>query len=130
MQEMLIEFSPQELPAQSFGAMVYWSFIIGIIMILIYFFERVCRISKKWALCIILCPPLALVFIKQNWEETRAACFFFMGFYLVILFTGALSGYRMAEYTSCILQTMFLWPICFTKWLIAQGFISLDFLHH
>ena len=108
-----------EVPAQDFAAMIYWVFVIGIIMILVYFMERVYRINKKWFLWIILCPPLALIFIKQNWDETRAACFFFFCFYLIIILAGALTGYKMTLYTTSLLQLIFLWPIFLTKWLNA-----------
>ena len=100
-----------QLPAHSFAAMVYWVFIIGVVMIFSYFLESVYRISKKWFRWILLCPPLAMIFIIKNWDETKAAFFFFIGFYLVILFSGSLSGYRMPAHTTEILYLIFLWPI-------------------
>jgi hypothetical protein len=110
----------EQLPAQSFAAMVYWVFVIGVIMILTCFLEKTYRINKRWALLIVLCPPLSLIFIKKNWDETKALCFFFVGFYLVIIFAGSLSGYHMTAFTTEILQKIFLWPIVVGNWLLEN----------
>ena len=102
-------------PAYSFAAMVYWIFIIGLVMTIIYFLEIVNRVSKKWLFFIILFPPLLLIFAIKFWDSVKAACFFFACFYSVILIAGKISGYPMAQYTFDIIQTLFLWPIIFVK---------------
>jgi len=113
-----------KLPAKSFAAMVYWVFVIGVIMILVWFLEHAYRINKRWALLIVLCPPLSLIFIKKNWDETKAHCFFFIGFYLVIIFAGSLTGYHMTTYTTEIMLLIILWPIVLGKWLLENNVLG------
>ena len=114
----------QGLTAQSFAEMVYWLFVLGVVMLLAYFLERVYRVSHKWAIWIILVPPLGLLFIKRNWEDSRGACFFFLGFYLFILFAGALTGDPMFAHTNQLLQRILLWPIYLLQWLGKQEFMQ------
>ena len=114
----------EQLQAQSFAAMVYWIFIIGVIMILVCLLERTYRINKRWTIALLFCPPLILIFIKKYWDETKGLCCFFAGFYLVIIFTGSLSGYHMTAFTTNILLKIFLWPIVFGKWLITHNILK------
>jgi hypothetical protein len=111
----------EQLHAESFAAMVYWIYIIGVIMILVCLLERAHRISKRWVLLLVFFPPLLALFIIKNWDLTKGPCAFFAGFYFVILFTGALSGYHMADFTIDILIQIFLWPWFFSKWLLENN---------
>lgn len=106
---MFYEENPIQMPHSVLN--MYYFLLIGVLGALVWLFEVILRTNKKWALAVILCPPLCLVFIFKYWEEARAASIFLVLCITLNFFAGFFSGYPFTEQLIRQLQWIFLWPI-------------------
>lgn len=85
-------------------------FVIVMLLLIFWIFEGIWRKDKRWAIPILLCPPILLIGIIFAWEQVRGRCFFAALFAVMIVLISAVTHYNYGVDLSLLLLDLTLWP--------------------